>query len=193
MRLLFSFLITGLITTSAFAADEAFVQFKNGNNIEVEQLSGSVIYNCTDNMGHHYTRHWFCNADLVSPGTHDYIVSNEPIDADKVTLTSTRADGEVKTKTVAYNSEKSISKNRFNLIIKTITQTPLLSVGNNSVAFQFTKGKNVVSAGTFVSTVTNTGKTQCKARTAFAQNSNQCEVQSMGCDYYFYLENNCQY
>lgn len=197
MRALFSFrmayLIVGLISSAAFAEMPGPVQFKNGNDIEIEELSGSVTYYCTDTQGHNYTRHWFCNADLVSPGTHDYLISKTPIDADKVTLTSTRPDGKVRTKSSSYNSEKSISKSRFNLLIRTLTQSPLLGVGNNSVAYKFTKGKTVVEEGLFNAKATVVGKIQCKPRTTFANMDSYCESQNMGCDNYFYLENNCQY
>lgn len=193
MRAIFSILIVGLISSAALADMTGPVQFQNGNNIEIEQLSGSITYYCNDAHGNNYTRRWNCDADLIEPGSHDYLISQTPIDADKVTLTSTRPDGKVKTKSSAYDSEKSISKSRFNLLIRTLTQVPLLGVGNNSVAYKFTKGKTVVEEGLFNAKATIIGKTQCRHRTAFANSDSYCQHQSMGCDNYFYLENNCQY
>ena len=192
MRLLFSFLAFALISASAFAETET-VQFSKGNDINIQQLSGSVIYYCRDNLGKNYSRHWYCDADLVSPGTHDYLVSNTPIDADKVVLTATREDGSTRSKDSKFDSTKSASSSRFNLLIKTLTQRPLLQVGTNQVAYTFTKGKQVVSEGSFQSKVTVVGKAQCKHRSTFTNIEDYCKFQNMGCDNYFYLENNCQY
>jgi hypothetical protein len=184
---------TVLVSTAAFAEMPGPVQFENGNNIDIEQLSGSITYYCRDNMGVNYTRHWRCDADLITPGTHDYLISLTPIDADKVTLTATREDGSTRSKDSKYNSKKSTSSSRFNLLISTLTQRPLLKVGNNKVEYKFTKGKTTVEEGMFQSKVTITGQKQCRHRTAFANSESQCQNQNIGCDNYFYLENNCQY
>lgn len=186
------FLALCLISASA-VAETSDVQFSKGNDIEIQQLTGSVIYYCRDNLGKNYSRQWFCDANLYSPGTHDYLVSNTPIDADKVVLTSTREDGSTKSKDSKFDANKSSSSSRFNLLITTLTQRPLLQVGNNKIDYKFSKGKKVVSEGSFQSKVTITGKTQCKHRSTFTNIEDYCKFQDMGCDNYFYLENDCQY
>ena len=194
MRFIFSLLILSLFSIPSFADQSVPVHFKNGNNREIQELYGDVTFICQDPHNNlSYARHWNCNADLVSPGTHDYLVSNVPLDADRVTLTATHEDGKTKKKSISFDSAKSVSKSRVNLLIRTLTQSPLLRLGKNTVAYQFTKGKTVVNEGSFTSDVTITGSIQCRHRTEYALNNDVCEFQGIGCDRYFYLENNCQY
>lgn len=193
MKALFTFVITSIISTISFAQAAPIAGFKNGNELEVQTLRGSVQYYCRDNMGKNYTRHWSCVADLVSPDTHDYVIANAKIDANKVTITATHEDGSTKSKTVNFNSEKSVSSSRVNLWVKTLTQSPLLEKGANSINVEFKKSNKVVESGNFVSQVHHLGAVQCRHRATYAQNNGQCDNQNMGCDYYFYLENNCQY
>lgn len=189
---IFLFIFASIISTTAMAEMPGPVGFANGNDIEIQELTGYVTYSCRNQAGHSYTRQWNCHADLFSPGSHDYLVSQAPVDADKVTLTATREDGSTKEKDSKFDANKSTSKSRFNLLISTLTQRPLLKVGNNKIDYKFTKGKNVVSEGSFQSKVAITDQRQCRHRYVFTSNESHCQNQAMGCDYYFYLENNCQ-
>lgn len=191
MKALLSLMFVSLFSLTSFA-EAPTVGFKHGNNLEYQRLVGNVQYFCKDSLGSPYTRRWTCIADLVSPGTHDYVVSSTPIDADKVTLKATRADGSTKSKSVGFNSDKSTSSTRVNLWIRTLTQSPLLKDGANKIDVEFKKGKNVVATTNFTSNVTFNGETQCRFVSAYSYNDSYCTNQDSGCNYYFYLTNDCK-
>jgi hypothetical protein len=193
MKVLFTIICVGFLSSISFAQKMPAAQFENGNDISIKEKYGTVTYYCNDHLGNNYTRQWNCYAADVNPGTHDYFVSNNPIDADNVTLTAVREDGSKKTKKVGYNSEKSTSDFRINLLVRSLTQSPLLKIGANKVSYEFTKKKKSVATGDFTSTVTLLESKKCRPRSEFAVQPNVCEYESFGCDRYFYMENHCNY
>lgn len=184
----FSFLFTVLLSSVSFAE----VGFQNGNKITVQPIHGRATFNCKDNLGNMYTKYWTCRKGLVSPGSHDYLASTSPINADKVILTAESQNGFTQTKNVSFNSKKSVSKNRVNLVVRTLTQVPLLREGHNTVNYEFTKGNKSVTTGNFHAHVTVNEVKECRPRTFFG-NQNECQFENNACETYFYYENNCQY
>lgn len=185
-------LLVALMFFSVQSYANGIVGFKNGNDLEITNLYGTVTFHCQKGMSN-YTQHHSCNGYITNPGTHDYLVSNAHIDADKVKLTAVREDGSTQNKSVGFDSEKSESKSRINLTIRTLLQRPLLKEGNNTINYSFEKKKKTVLKGSFNATVTTVADRQCRHRTVFTQNSSYCDSYASGCDYYYYLENNCQY
>ncbi len=179
------------IGTSTYA--NGIVGFKNGNNIEITNLFGQVTYHCNAANGVPYTRQYSCSGYLTRPGTHDYLISRAPIDADKVQLVATHETDSTQKKSVGFDSKKSQSKSRINLAVRSLFQRPLLKDGNNLIDYTFEKNKKVVLTGSFNATMAVVEDRQCRPRTVFSHSQSQCDNQMSACDHYFYLENNCQY
>jgi hypothetical protein len=193
MKALSVLIFVSLLSSISFSMPRPIAHFKNGNDISIKEMSGSVTYYCQDNAGRQYTRHWSCYAADVNPGTHDYLVTETPVDANKVTLTCDHKDGSTKTKSASFDGQSSTSK--FNLLTSSLTQRPLLKAGANLVTYKLTKGKDVVEEGTFQSNVNVLESKQCRYRAefAYAPNDDVCQFESFGCDRYFYMENYCNY
>jgi hypothetical protein len=181
-----------LIPILSFASTDPKAGFQSGNDIKVHEIRGTVHYTCLFHGKYEY-RTWHCGANLFSPGSHDYVVTKSEVDADKITLTATRADGSKKSKSVNFNSEKSASSSRVNLMIKTLTQSPLLKIGENNINVEFKKKNKVVAQSNFKSNVQFTGTSLCRNRSVHTSSYNYCRDQLAGCDHYFWLENECQY
>lgn len=193
MKVLFTIIFASFLSFSVFAQGvTSGNQFKNGNNIEIKEIEGNLTVHCNSLYGN-ISKYYRCQAALISPGSHDYFVTKTPYDADKLSLTATRKDGSKKTKNVGFDAEKSISKSRINLVMKTLTQSPLLKLGENQVEYTLTKGKEWVAGGSFQSQVTMAGYSKCKPHTIFESTDMKCQNQTSACDHYFWLENNCQY
>lgn len=190
MKVLLSFLFIGLLSSVSYAE----VGFSNGNDVSIVYLSGSVTYLCPNYAGHPNNQaHYSCSGYLANPGTHDYFVTDKVLDANKVTLTATHADGSTRTKDAAFDANKSASSTRFNLITSTLFQRPLLNMGENKISYTITNGNQVTESGSFISHVTNSGNRTCAPRTLMAHTNDYCKNITLACDNYFETENNCQY
>lgn len=187
MKILLSFLAIGFISSASFAS----AGFKNGNNIGVVYLSGSVNYFCSNYSGHPENTHHTCTGYIATPGTYDVFTVSTPVDGDKVVLTATHEDGSTRTKDEKFNGTQSTRS--LNLLVSTLFQRPLLKMGINNVSYQIFKGKQAVAQGTFVATVKDEGDRVCRPITLTSPTDDNCKNVSVGCDNYFASENYCQY
>lgn len=147
------------IFISFFLGSIAFanVGFQNGNHLDITTFAGHVSVFCRPSIE---WRSYNCFNYTVDPESHDYF-QHPPVDADKVILTAIHEDGSTKTKKEKFNSETGLSKQRFNLAIRSLLQRPLLHRGVNTVDYTLTKNREVVSRGSFEATVNLKEERQC--------------------------------
>lgn len=179
-----------LLTLITFSSHTfANVGFSKGNKTEIILLDGDATVQCRSNLNYTEQRLIRCNGYLVAPTSHDYIVA-DGVDADKVSLVSTRADGSTRKASSRFDSEKGQSKNRFNLAITSLTQRPLLKVGENKISYEFTKGKQSVSSGEFTAVMEIAEERECSHKFLYLSNVD-CTNTIFICDEFFRLNNNC--
>ena len=186
----FIVLIVGLlVSTSAFADG-----FKSGNKFEALNLYGSIIVRCQDPMRGSGMRFESCAGYILNPSEYDYFVSSSNAQAKQVRLTATHEDGGSETKTVAFDQAKQRSKKQINLWIASITQTPLLEMGVNTIAVEYLdKNKQIASTSQFAVTVEDGGTRSCNSRSYFSNNILDCQNAALICGRYFADENYCEY
>jgi hypothetical protein len=182
---LVAFAFTVLIAQGSLAAG-----FSQGNDFNVNRISGSFTMYCVGGPHPGQSRYVTCNADLWSPGLTDYFVG--PLaDADKVTLTATHKDGSQKSKDSKYDGNAGKSKSAFNLGIHTLTQKPLLNEGENKIHFALTKGAAAVTDGDFISTVTRGPSMACPHGVEQVMGMD-CDFPQNLCNRYFERYDYCQ-
>jgi hypothetical protein len=120
----------------------------------------------------------------VQPGSQDRFAYGAPIDADKVELTAVHADGSTRTKSKKYDAQKGES-GRFNLAISTLTQRPLLKIGDNMIHYKMKKKSQAVAEGDFQATMTVVGDLSCRQGVVYAWGQAQCDSMAWACDTYF--------
>jgi hypothetical protein len=186
-----------LITALVFSATVILTQeslaagFKQGNDFQVQRITGNLTIFCSgQTQPGQNIKHVRCDADLWSPGLTDYFVG-PVMDADQVTLNSTRADGSTKSKDSKYDGSVGHSEKAFNLGISTLTQKPLLKGGDNNIHYTLSKNGDTVSEGDFKATVTRIPGATCPSDSDTAFGS-QCDYPQNFCDRYFDRHNNCQ-
>ena len=178
-----------LAATLSGVANSQAAGFKNGNQIEITPIQGYATARCQQG-NYQTTRTVFCRAYDVEPGTHDYFVNESRVVADKVFLSARHEDGSTTEKDSKYDSSKGQSKSRFNLVIDTITQKPLLDNGLNQVSFRMTQNNQLVTEGSFEANVNQNSPRSCASRyLGFLYN---CNDTYRICDDYFYFQNSCR-
>lgn len=185
-----SLLIGILLLPIMSFAQERSVGFKNGNIFESQRISGEARVSCVNSSGFRETRFLNCAMEILNPREMEYFVG--PLtDADSVKLTAIRADGSEKSKSAKYDGKVGISKSKFNLWIATISQSPLLGLGENKISYQLMKKDVVVTGGEFVAQVNRVNPAYC--RTASYNDPNtSCLDASNYCGRYFRDQNYCQ-
>jgi hypothetical protein len=92
-----------------------------------------------------------------------------------------------------YNKAKNRSSQRFNLWIRTLTQTPLLGYGENTVKYEMKKAGKVVGSGDFSVYVDQSPARYCERRSMHSSDSSDCRSRSSYiCDRYFREQNYCE-
>jgi len=174
------------VTLSSSFAD---VGFSKGNNFETISLSGRGSIRC---LHQNKIRALNCQTNYLNPTEFDYFVLDHEVDADDVTLIANHEDGSKRKKSVQYSSEKQRSKHRVNLWVSTLTQRPLLSVGENSISYSLTNNNSVVEEGEFKAYVTVGESRSCRYAQVVTTNEAYCNDSYMGCELYFREQNYCQ-
>ena len=168
--------------------------FKSGDKFEAINLFGSVVVRCNDPMRGNGMRFESCAGYFLNPSEYDYFVSSNNVQAKNVRLTAMHEDGGSQTKTVAFDQAKRQSKKQINLWISSITQTPLLAMGKNTVSVEYLNSdKQVTATSQFMATVEDGGNRSCQARTYFSNNILDCQNAALICSRYFSDENYCEY
>ncbi len=179
----------GLFTASMSAS--AATGFDVGNDFRAVQLHGSVTVSCPSRWGTQ-SAHFRCIGEVLDPVEFAHFVSDAAVDADAVELKAVHEDGSTRIKAGGYSSAKSKSKDIFNLWIRTLTQRPLLEMGENKIAYTMLKNKKAVMTGTFTANVTDGGDRYCQHDSYWSQNPRDCESGSMVCDRSFQSQNWCE-
>lgn len=155
--------------------------FSGGDEFTAHNAYGVATVWCRDNFGSHaYTVQ--CSTNFLAPYEYDRFVTDEEIDADKVTITRTTKKGKLIKKDEKYSKSKKQS-GHFNLWIASLTQKPLLDYGTNVLTYQMTKMKNVVKEGEFTVEVVK-GK-DLKCRHESINYFGHCPMGQAACSDYF--------
>lgn len=168
--------------------------FSAGSKFQMTEVRGSVTVNCYDRDdyggGPSYAR-FNCEEYILDPVETDYFVTDEAVDADKVTITNV-IDGKTIDKTKNYSAKEKRSTSRFNLWLASLLQTPLLTVGKNTLTYELKNGRSVVKSGTFEVDVEVASPRTCRHGYITSYDSNDCRFSSSACRIYFSRENYCQ-
>lgn len=180
-------LLLTLLTSSLVHA----TGFLSGNEFVSSSLYGNVRLICTGVNGG--VSHQTCRANILDPGEFDYFRFDGEADATSVTLSNT-VGGRNRSSTKKFDAKIGQSSKRFNLWVSSLTQRPLLDIGENKLSYSLTKNKKVVTSGEFEVRVTRGEDRDCRAKTMFSNNPRDCEFPTTSiCDQYFYEENYCHY
>jgi len=187
MKALFT-LISFFISVSVFASEAGF---KNGNDLQVTDLRGQVQVQCRNSVGRIFFINYNCAGYITSPDAFDVFKLDPTVDADNVLLTSHQQNGKIVRKSSRFNSETGESRSEFNLTVSTLTQTPLVSLGRNTITYDVAKGNQVVASGDFLMTVAYLGVNQCYYTTMYDASGFLCGNQMEACREYFREQNWC--
>jgi hypothetical protein len=162
------------------------IGFSSGDTFTAHEYDGSFTLFCP---GQSITVN--CQAYGLSPQEFDHLVFPASINADEVKLTRTNVRGDQRSKTSNIRSGQNRSKKSFNLWIRTLFQRPLLSMGRNTLAYEFSLNNNVTEEGEFQVIVNNGGLKTCR-HGVLNGTARDCEAPTTLCDTYFRNQNYCQ-
>lgn len=181
--------LSAILLSLSVSAQERPVGFKSGNFFESQRILGDLRVSCVHPAGFRETRFYNCSMEILNPIEMTYFVG-PVVDADEVRLTALHTDGSQKSKTNKYDGKQGVSKSRFNLWVKTLTQSPLLDLGENRISYELTKKDKLVAQGEFVAQVDRVQPAYCRA--ASYSDSGQCADSYTYCSRYFRDQNYCQ-
>lgn len=183
--------VLGVFSLSSSMANAAGLS--GGPQFSTQNIEGRLSVQCLSTTPGPSYGAATCRGQVLNPGEYSFFVG-PVIDADKVTLVATHADGsKSKAKTENYDGAKGKSKKSFNLWISTVFQRPLLEYGANEVRYTLTKNGSSVEEGTFTVNVVDGGRAVCQ-RTGFytSSDSSDCSSPQNFCSRYFSENNYCQ-
>lgn len=184
-------LIFSLISFAETSDTVLPVGFTGGSQFESRSISGQIQIQCQE-ASQFETRYSNCYGLLLLPYEYDYFVGPRGIDADTVQLTVVQQDGTSRSKSSGYDSTKARSTSRFNLWIRTLTQTPLLDEGLNTATYKLTKNGVQKASGQFQVKVSRGTSAHCRD-TGYYNSSLMSDCRNPGfiCDRYFQERNFC--
>lgn len=162
------------------------IGFSSGDTFTSHEYEGSFTLFCPG-----LSKTVVCQAYGLSPQEFDHLVFPTSIEADEVTLTRTNVRGDQRSKTSNIRSGQGRSKKSFNLWIRTLFQRPLLSMGRNSIGYEFSLNNSVVEQGEFDVLVNDGGRKSCR-HDVLNGTTRDCEAPTTLCDTYFRRQNYCQ-
>ena len=175
-------LATLLICTASQAAG-----LKAGNNFESTRLLGDIRVRCGHGSESKVVN-LRCDEDILAPTYYSKFVTQA--DADKVKLTYIDSRGKKRSKSSRIKDGQ--SKRSFNLWIWTLTQRPLLDIGENIISYKLTKkGKNVDS-GDFTVNVDEMPARDCGYGNYYYSSVNACDSYTNLCRTHFQRNNYCR-
>jgi hypothetical protein len=177
------FFISLIVSSSTYAQSQ--VGFKNGNHLQSIPVLANIQLFCQNGM----SKFIRCSAELLDPSITDYFVGPENMEADSVELIAQWEDGSLHKKTSKYKNGK--SKNRFNLWIQTLTQRPLLDLGQNRVQYNLSLKGQLVGQGEFAVMVDRMSLAQCPFQTVNSIFPDDCEQIDLVCNRHLQNQNYC--
>lgn len=151
-------------------------------------IQGNIQVTCFTPNGSQIAR-FRCSESYLDPSDFSKVMTEESIDADKVTLTYVDERGKKRTKSSKFSGNK--SKSEFNLWIWTLTQKPLLKSGDNLIEYTLTKKNKTVETGSFNVDVQDTAVRTCRSRSYTSSYEGDCTNGANICNRYFREENYC--
>lgn len=153
--------------------------FKAGSSFTAFNIEGALTVSCPGEI-----KHFSCRGYDLNPAMRSRFYSTSGVDADKVNLVVTRANGSTKDKSSKFNSETGESKKSFNLWIRTLFQRPLLKLGVNTVTYELLKDDQVVESGEFTVNVEKGETKYCDNGWYRSSTNHDCSMQSTMCSRY---------
>ncbi len=197
---LFTILIAfiSLISNNSFSDElatethlENQVGFQGGNHMTSYPVRAMVYVSCQEGARSKSVTYQ-CNENILAPSEMNYFIGPKDIIADKVELVCSQSDGTVVSKEAAYDSKKGRSTKRFNLWISSLTQKPLLYLGENKINFTMKKNGVTVVNGQFTVQVDRHSALDCGYDTVYSGFLSDCENESFFCRKYLDQRNYCQ-
>lgn len=176
--------ISSLLTASVFSAG-----FEKGDEFQAHYISGDVSVTCFTPGGTSHAN-FRCTDSYLTPGMFSKFVTDEAVNADKVTLSYVDSKGRRKSKSSSFKGNS--SKSNFNLWIWSLTQRPMLQVGENEIEYKLTNKKSEVQSGSFNVNVSAQAPRYCSYRSYSSSFAADCENGSNICSRYFRDQNDCQ-
>jgi hypothetical protein len=177
--------LTLLSSGSIYAAG-----FQTGDEFVSTEIDGDLTVQCREG-GNFDTAYFTCAANVLDPVEFDYFVTESQVDFNEVTLKN-NVEGEDVKQTRGYNKNKNRSSNRFNLWIWSLTQTPILNVGENTIAYELKKSGRIVESGNFDVKVSVGQPRTCRRGFINSPRMSDCQNKSFVCADYFRQNNYCQ-
>ncbi len=188
MKCLASILVLSFSMMGFSALASTSVGFEKGNEFIITPAEGRVFVQCSNPTNPGWGSH-YCSAYFSNPGTHAKIINKgAAIDADKVTLVATHADGSTREKKEKFDADNQIS-GAFNIAIRTLTQKPLLETGTNTVDYNFTKDGKTVQSGQFEAVMVVDDPVVCEDLSVIV--GGNCNTAN-ACNYYWSRQPRCE-
>jgi hypothetical protein len=185
----FALFLTLLSTVSAGAVETGF---ETGNTFHAVALEGRVHVSCNDPGRGQDSRFWNCFEVTLDPAEYAYFVTDSGGQANSLELTATWDNGKVVKKSVGFDPAKGRSSRRVNLWIQTLTQKPLLDIGENQIEWRLSRNKRVEREGRFTAKVIAGSSRACPLISVQSGDINDCLNPGMVCARYFPRVNWCQ-
>lgn len=162
---------------------------KVGDRLENHRLQGQIRISCHERGESDYA-YVNCTDSYLSPSIRSKFVFDSGVEADKVKLTYTNSSGKTKSKSSKIKGNE--SKENFNLWIWTLTQRPLLKVGENTINYKLENDGKTVETGSFDVLVEQLPVRTCGYRSYTSSRLSDCRNASYVCAQYFRAQNDCQ-
>ena len=161
---------------------------KAGNEFESTRLLGDIRVRCGTGSDSR-TVNLRCDEDILAPTYYSKFVAQNS-EADKVKISYIDSRGKKRSKSSRFkNGESSRS---FNLWVWSLTQRPLLDIGENQISYKLTKKGKEVGSGQFTVNVEEMPARDCGYGNYYYSNVNSCNSYIDLCRNHFRRYNYCR-
>lgn len=164
------------------------VGFKSGNDFKAHSLRGSFNLTCSSGSERRSVLRR-CGAYFLSPSNRAKFITDSGVDAKKVTLRRVNSKGKIIKKKSKFKPSTGESKKSFNLWLRSLTQRPLLTYGENIISYELTG--NEVEKGEFIVNVEKMATKTCRHDSYRVYNMSYCSDPNGYCSQYFRDHNFC--
>lgn len=182
-------MIKKLLLATTLTLSAQALKLEKGETFEANYIQGDVSVTCFSSEGTRSAR-YRCSESYLNPSDFSRVVSETAVDADKVELTYIDDNGKERTKSSKFSGNK--SKSEFNLWIWTLTQRPLLKVGENQISYNLTKKNQTVEQGIMNVSVEEAPTRYCRPRSYTSNFAADCSNGGNICGRYFREMNFCR-
>jgi hypothetical protein len=185
-----AFFTLAFIVLINFFAQANTIGFSKGSEFEAINLSGRLTIYCP---GANPTyRIVDCSEDRLFPNEFDFFIGPKIIGATSVQLSNAAVNR--RTQKSKYNASTGQSKSEFNLWMRTLLQSPLLKIGENTVSYVLlNEQKEILDSGEFQAIVTRGEDRVCPDGNTISNWPEDCESTTyIRCSGYFSEYNYCK-